>query len=1177
MKRNWYSLRVLSDLHSPDLIQLSEPMLFQSDILNIMQYFKGEYCAFLNSEDLHLQDLSFQVNKAKGGTMIMWKKALDPYVTVHQPCTSAFLFIVIEIPGVQTSIHGSLYLPTSGKESEYLTELANLKTEVDILHEKFPGAPLFLRGDANSSKSNHNRNFLLTNLCSDLGLRRVSIEHNTYHHFLGEGKSDSELDVLLYSNQSGVLESLLDIICKLENHLVDSHHDALLSLAVFPPCSSPLPSTMNIVAPKVPNARHKIRWSESGAEEYCSLMSYHLPRIRERWLDSSSPSSVSVLLQVTNMVMSEVAKLVNKSQTLSEPISTTSVFIPKAIQRSNSKVVKAAKKLRFQRLNPNTSHQQLSETKKIYKSLKKSHRNLVRLRILEHSIKADTKTHAILSSNPSKFFSFMRNLKRPSDTRVKQLTVRDKIYPENEVGDGLYDSIAYLKREAHADLETSEEYLDGVKLYKNIIKLCKNGHKIQHPSVKKSEEILKSIKPSVNDRFSITGYHYRYAGEAGLLHFHSLLTSVIDDLNSASIDELNEVWACILHKGHGKNRTSERSYRTISTCPFISKGLDTLIHDLYSKVWDKEQASTQLQGKGSSHELASLLVTEVIQYSLNVNLKPMYILFLDAKSAFDLVIREFLVANLYHYGIRDQGLILIDERLRNRKTFCEWDKKLMGPILDLWGLEQGGKNSSDFFKVYNNLQITTANDSELGVVMGEGLVISAIGQADDVALVSNDIFQLQNLLTLSLDFCRRHHVHLSCEKTKLLCYSNSSTRNQAYYDQLVSPVCVDQEKVQFSNEAEHVGVTRSPLGNTAHIFNRFTAHRKAISAISASGLSRHRRANPAALVRVQQVFGIPVLLSGISTLVLKKGEIDLINQKIKKIFQHCLKLPDSTPRSVVAFLGRVLPGTAIVHLKQLTTFGMVTRMPDSPLHRHAVHVLTSLQPSAKSWFFTILKLCIQYGLPHPLDLLQNPPTKLSFKKKVKAHVIDYWEQILRAEVDALDSLLYFKSRYMSLTKPHPIWTACGPNPYEVHKACCVAKMLSGRYLTDWLQRHWTKNKSGRCLLPLCGPLETPGTLEHLLLFCPSLATRRSNLLTLAVKIAAEHHSLSNILNNFLFKPSEPSATIQLLLDCTSIPEVIQTKDNYGPMIMNRLLYLGRTWCYSIHRDRMTQLGFLKFR
>ena len=95
--------------------------------------------------------------------------------------------------------------------------------------------------------------------------------------------------------------------------------------------------------------------------------------------------------------------------------------------------------------------------------------------------------------------------------------------------------------------------------------------------------------------------------------------------------------------------------------------------------------------------------------------KPIYILYLDARSAFDLVVREILIATLYHGGIRDQGLVLIDERLKNRKTFCKWDKKLMGPIRDLWGTEQGGKNSGELYKVFNNDQITDAQDSKLGV------------------------------------------------------------------------------------------------------------------------------------------------------------------------------------------------------------------------------------------------------------------------------------------------------------------------------------------------------------------------------------------------------------------------------------------------------------------------------
>ena len=66
----------------------------------------------------------------------------------------------------------------------------------------------------------------------------------------------------------------------------------------------------------------------------------------------------------------------------------------------------------------------------------------------------------------------------------------------------------------------------------------------------------------------------------------------------------------------------------------------------------------------------------------------------------------------------------------------------MGPILDKWGVEQGGKNS----------QLETAQDSQLGVDIGgaESLVVSGIGQADDVLLLSNDIFAILNLLQLIL-------------------------------------------------------------------------------------------------------------------------------------------------------------------------------------------------------------------------------------------------------------------------------------------------------------------------------------------------------------------------------------------------------------------------------------------
>ena len=203
-------------------------------------------------------------------------------------------------------------------------------------------------------------------------------------------------------------------------------------------------------------------------------------------------------------------------------------------------------------------------------------------------------------------------------------------------------------------------------------------------------------------------------------------------------------------------------------------------------------------------------------------------------------------------------------------------------------------------------------------------------------------------------------------------------------------------------------------------------------------------------------------------------------------------------------------------------------------------------------------------------------SQATFSKIVKSKIINYWETKLREEALELTSIPYFKPNFMSLTEPHPIWSACGSSPFECHKAVIAARMLSGRYLTDSLQGHWTQNKEGVCLLPACASSKVYGNLEHLILFCPSLSQTRQKLLSLVNKISMEHESLQYILQES-FHTNDYRDQMQLLLDCTSIPSVIYLTQMFGPSLQDRLLYLGRTWCYCIHHDRMNQLGLLKFR
>ena len=66
--------------------------------------------------------------------------------------------------------------------------------------------------------------------------------------------------------------------------------------------------------------------------------------------------------------------------------------------------------------------------------------------------------------------------------------------------------------------------------------------------------------------------------------------------------------------------------------------------------------------------------------------------------------------------------------------------------------------------MYNNEQLETTQSSNHGVNMGSS-TISAIGQADDVLLVANDIYSLQLLIGLTEDYCRKHRVMLEPKKT----------------------------------------------------------------------------------------------------------------------------------------------------------------------------------------------------------------------------------------------------------------------------------------------------------------------------------------------------------------------------------------------------------------------------
>ena len=171
----------------------------------------------------------------------------------------------------------------------------------------------------------------------------------------------------------------------------------------------------------------------------------------------------------------------------------------------------------------------------------------------------------------------------------------------------------------------------------------------------------------------------------------------------------------------------------------------------------------------------------------------------DAKSAFDNVLRQFLIRNLFLCGTSPASVLFINSRLNCRQTILNWDKQHMGPINDQNGVEQGGLNSGKYYKVFGKPQLDLAQRSGLVITLLGNITVSAVGQADDTILISDNIYALKNLLQLTIYFCLKYRVELCVEKTKLQAFTPTNQLATVEHLKTFSPVNINGESLKFVN------------------------------------------------------------------------------------------------------------------------------------------------------------------------------------------------------------------------------------------------------------------------------------------------------------------------------------------------------------------------------------------
>ena len=89
--------------------------------------------------------------------------------------------------------------------------------------------------------------------------------------------------------------------------------------------------------------------------------------------------------------------------------------------------------------------------------------------------------------------------------------------------------------------------------------------------------------------------------------------------------------------------------------------------------------------------------------------------------------------------------------------------------------------------------------------------------------------------------------------------------------------------------------------------------------------------------------------------------------------------------------------------------------------------------------------------------------------------------------------------------------------------------------------------------------------------CDGLTGTRRRLIAFTKKYIAYKPVLKPIIENYLFSQDE-TICMQFLMDCSVLPLVITTYQEYGAIIHQDLFRVSRTWCRSVHVARLKALG-----
>ena len=224
-----------------------------------------------------------------------------------------------------------------------------------------------------------------------------------------------------------------------------------------------------------------------------------------------------------------------------------------------------------------------------------------------------------------------------------------------------------------------------------------------------------------------------------------------------------------------------------------------------------------------------------------------------------------------------------------------------------------------------------------------------------------------------------------------------------------------------------------------------------------------------------------------------------------------------------------IPVEGQIHIKALTIFNNICRQENTSLEKRiAYRQLTTKDDNSCSWLMTVRRILHKYGLPNPKSLLDEPMSKLEWKRQIKTAVNSYWKDRVITDSELYSSLAYLNCDSYQPGKIHRLLQINTDPTRESTRILVKLKLVTDTYiLQDKRSRFHGQNQNVLCYV--CS--EANETVEHFILQCKVLESIRQSVISEIDSVCLERYNRS-------FYDHPVTLQLQFILEASKVHEDI---------------------------------------